>query len=158
MRSALLLAAALLACMFVVAACIDIHPEARMCKSEDAPRPAARALTYDDVEPIFAAKCARCHSPEGSAPLSLRTYEDVKSKKDLIRGAVATKQMPPWPPASCCSTFDAPLALTDDELGSILGFVDQGASPGRTDAGASPIGRHGLDRVDTIIETPDLYL
>jgi hypothetical protein len=157
-RPLLAFASVLLACMFVIAACIDIHPEARMCQEGDPPKPATRPLTYDDVEPIFAAKCARCHNPEGSAPFSLRTYDDVKSRKDLIRGAVATKQMPPWPPASCCGTFDAPLALTDDELGSIMGFVDQGAQPSRADAGPSPIGRHGLDRVDTVIESPNPYL
>lgn len=161
MRAPLSIVVPILVALSALAACIAVHPEARMCKSEDTPTPAVRPLFYEDVEPIFAAKCGRCHNPAGSAPFSLRTYEEVWSHKELIRGAVATKRMPPWPPASCCGTFDAPLALTDDELASVLGFLDQGTRPGRLgpDAGpSSPIGRHGLDRVDSVIETPDLYL
>lgn len=139
-------------------ACIDIHPEAHMCASDDRVVAATTPLTFDDVEPIFARKCARCHDEHGSAPFALRTHDDVASHKDEIRAMVVARKMPPWPPASCCATYREPLSLSDDELGAVVGYLDQGAPPGRADAGLSPIGRDTLDRVDTVIEMPEAYL
>ncbi len=147
------------ALLCLLPACIDIQPEARVCKSELTVTSVTRPLTYHgDVEPIVAAKCMRCHEPSGPAPFSLLTYEDVASMKMQVRTAVESRIMPPWPPATCCSTYKRPLSLTDAEVGTILAWVDQGAPRGEPPPTPPQVGRRGLDRVDTVIEMPYTYL
>lgn len=142
-----------------VGGCIDLQPEARMCVSDLAVAPAPRPVTYHaDVAPIAAAKCMRCHTPGGPGPFALLTYGDFVGMKARIRGALVSRTMPPWPPADCCSTYRHALALTDDELGVFVGWIDAGTPEGTPPAVAPPVQRAGLDRVDTVLEMPYTYL
>src|SRR5260370_38433229 len=61
-----------------------------------ADNPAAPTFTKD-VAPIFQAKCEGGHRPDNMAPMSLRTYEDVRPWVKSIAHRVGAHQMPPWP-------------------------------------------------------------
>jgi hypothetical protein len=55
-----------------------------------------------DVAPIIFANCASCHRPGGTAPFSLLTYADVKSRARLIGSVTVRHFMPPWKPEPRC--------------------------------------------------------
>lgn len=62
---------------------------------------AAPAVTFSrDVAPILQRSCENCHRPDGVAPMSLVTYEDVRPWARAIkqRTGLGPKAgvMPPW--------------------------------------------------------------
>ena len=63
--------------------------------------PAGAPTFTKDVAPILQRSCVTCHRPGQSAPMSLRTYEDVRpwarSIKTLRQLVVMTAAMPPLP-------------------------------------------------------------
>lgn len=53
-------------------------------------------VTYSEhIAPIFEKKCLSCHNQSKTAPFDFSTYESVKSKIELIRTQVLSKNMPP---------------------------------------------------------------
>ena len=53
--------------------------------------------TYvDDVAPILHQNCSSCHRPGQIAPMSLRTYDEVRPWAKSIGRAVHLRDMPPW--------------------------------------------------------------
>ena len=62
--------------------------------------PAARsgAPTWPHVAPIFASKCAGCHTPGGIAPFSLRNAKTAAAYADRILTMTQLGKMPPWMP------------------------------------------------------------
>jgi hypothetical protein len=105
-----------------------------------------------DVAPIFYRHCTTCHRPGQIAPMSLLTYRDARPWSRAIRARVAARTMPP----SFAEEGHVPLAnerrLNDNELMTILMWVDGGAVEGnRSDLPAAP------DYVDDAwrIGTPD---
>ena len=62
--------------------------------------PAARtsAPTWNSVAPIFASKCAGCHTPGGIAPFSLRNAKTAAAYADRILAMTHLGKMPPWMP------------------------------------------------------------
>ena len=61
-----------------------------------AAEPASTPTFSKDVAPIFQAKCIQCHEPGSIAPMSLRTYQDVRPWARSIKARVSARQMPPW--------------------------------------------------------------
>ena len=60
-------------------------------------KPAAETVTFTrDVAPIFFRRCAECHRPGESAPMSLLTYKDARPWARSIREKVTNREMPPW--------------------------------------------------------------
>src|SRR6185436_5234859 len=59
---------------------------------------ATGAVTYaKDVAPILNAHCVVCHREGEVAPMSLRTYAEVRPwTKSILARAVQEKSMPPW--------------------------------------------------------------
>ena len=49
-----------------------------------------------DVAPILQAKCQSCHRPGEMAPMSLRTYQEVRPWARSIKNKVSRREMPPW--------------------------------------------------------------
>lgn len=64
----------------------------------DAGNPPAAVTYHQDVAPILEAKCISCHYVGGIAPFALDTPEAARPVAGLIKGATATRVMPPWPP------------------------------------------------------------
>jgi hypothetical protein len=93
----------------------------------------ARAVTFaKDVAPIFQAKCQSCHEPGSIAPMSLVTYQDARPWARSIRERVARRQMPPWhiDRSVGVQKFKNDMSLTDDQVETIVRWVDQGAPQG----------------------------
>ncbi|MDX1494938.1 MAG: hypothetical protein R3253_12795 [Longimicrobiales bacterium] len=90
-----------------------------------------RQVTFaEDIAPIVQRECLACHVPDGSAPFSLATFEDVRDKADRIVRAVTRRAMPPWLPAAEPGTFQGERLLTDEEIALFESWVREGAPAG----------------------------
>jgi len=49
-----------------------------------------------DIASLVNAKCVMCHRPGEVAPMSLRTYDEVRPWARAIKAKVVSRQMPPW--------------------------------------------------------------
>ncbi|MGZ3427636.1 MAG: hypothetical protein ACXVCV_13350, partial [Polyangia bacterium] len=132
------------------------------------PTSTSSELTYwKSVKPIADAKCVGCHTENNIAPFTLESFADFKAETDKVRVAVANKVMPPWPPGSGCSEYREDRSLTDAEIATITGWIDQGAVEGnKSDYQPGTPTSAGLSRVDRTLSlaapyqptlTPDEY-
>lgn len=98
-----------------------------------APREAAAAdVTFNrDIAPLLHQHCARCHRPDGAAPFSLLTYEDVKRRATLIGTVTRSRYMPPWKPEPGFGTFAGTRRLPDAAVALIARWVAAGSPEGR---------------------------
>jgi hypothetical protein len=85
-----------------------------------------------DVAPIFRAKCQECHEPGSIAPMSLISYKDARPWARSIKERVATRQMPPWHIDKSVGVqhFKNDMSLTDEQIDTIVRWVDGGAPQG----------------------------
>jgi hypothetical protein len=85
-----------------------------------------------DVAPILQENCQTCHRDGSIAPMPLTTYEEVRSFAPLIRERVASRAMPPWPldHSVGIQEFKNDVALNEEEIQTILRWVDSGAPMG----------------------------
>jgi mono/diheme cytochrome c family protein len=98
-----------------------------------APADGARTVTFSkDVAPIFQAKCQECHQPDSIAPMSLITYQDARPWARSIKERVSTRQMPPWhiDKTVGIQKFKNDMSLSDEQVATIVAWVDQGAVQG----------------------------
>ena len=51
-----------------------------------------------DIAPIVREYCTSCHRPDGIGPFSLLTFDDVRSRAQLIAQVTGKRGMPPWKP------------------------------------------------------------
>jgi mono/diheme cytochrome c family protein len=103
------------------------------CSSDDETAPAnlpldpdptsagAAPTFYQDVGPIFSAKCMTCHQEGGVAPFALNDYEAAKARGMQIADYTANRVMPPYAmqTGGACGSFDESRALTPDEIALI---------------------------------------
>jgi hypothetical protein len=90
-------------------------------------------VTYArDVAPIVQQKCQVCHQPNSIAPMALVTYDDAKKYARRIRTKVASRLMPPWhiDRTIGIQQFKNDRSLTDEEIATIVRWVDAGAPLG----------------------------
>lgn len=93
--------------------------------------PATGDVTFTkDVAPILYSSCTYCHRPGEIAPMSLRTYTEVRPWARAIRRAVETKRMPPWHADPHFGAFQNDKSLNARGIGTILAWVDGGAVEG----------------------------
>src|SRR5262249_23737221 len=83
-----------------------------------------------DVLPIFQKSCQSCHRPGQMAPFSLLTYEDARPWARSIKQRVETRYMPPWHLDRTIGEYDPDPSLTDDQIATIVKWVDTGAPKG----------------------------
>jgi len=85
-----------------------------------------------DVAPIFQAKCQSCHEPGSIAPMSLIKFEEARPWAKSIRTRVSSRQMPPWhiDRSVGVQKFRNDMSLTDEQVNTIVAWVDQGALQG----------------------------
>jgi cytochrome c5 len=124
---------------------------------------AAAALTTQatftkDVAPIFQRSCQTCHRPDSFAPMSLLTYEDARPWAKAIKENIVKRNMPPWhiDRNVGISEFANSVALTDDEIATIVNWVDGGAPKGNP--ADMPPARQFSDDDKWSIGTPDLVV
>ena len=84
------------------------------------------------VAPIFQAKCEACHRPDSIAPMALQTFEQARPWARAIKARVETRQMPPWniDKTVGIQEFKNDRSLTDEELATIVKWVEAGAPKG----------------------------
>jgi hypothetical protein len=95
--------------------------------------PAPRPVTFSkDIAPIFQANCQACHRPGSIAPMSLLTYAETRPWARSIRQKVALREMPPWfiDKNVGVQHFSNDRSLTDEQIATILAWVDAGAPEG----------------------------
>jgi len=83
-----------------------------------------------DVAPILNANCVTCHRPGESAPMSLLSYDEVRPWAKSIQKNVSEGVMPPWHADPSTHTFANDRSLSDDEIKTIVKWVEQGAKQG----------------------------
>ena len=93
--------------------------------------PAAPTFSRD-VAPILQRSCQHCHQPAGVAPMSLLTWRDARPWARSIRERVERRLMPPWHLDTTVGIRDYKndVSLTQDEIDTIVGWVDAGAPQG----------------------------
>ena len=94
---------------------------------------AGQDITYaSDVAPIIQRNCQICHRPGAIGPMSLLTYEVAKAYAPLIKMKVESRMMPPWhiDPGIGIQEFKNDISLTDEEIQTIVQWVDAGAPLG----------------------------
>jgi hypothetical protein len=111
---------------------VSIAPE--FLPAQSAPSEAGRTpVTFSkDVAPIFQRSCQSCHRPGTIAPMSLLTYEDARPWARAIKTKVASREMPSWHVVRNVGIqkFKNDPSLSDDEIATIVKWVDAGAPQG----------------------------
>ena len=131
---------------------------------------AAAPTFHADVQPILIENCVDCHKPQGEnimgmvAPMSLRTYDEVRPWAKAIARAVESKQMPPWhADESFHGVFANERTLSAGEIDTIASWAESGAKRGNpSDAPELPEpkseGGWVIGEPDLIVEFPEPYL
>ncbi|HEY6331068.1 MAG TPA: hypothetical protein VI756_17190, partial [Blastocatellia bacterium] len=89
------------------------------------------AVTFSrDVAPILFNKCATCHRPGETAPMSLLTFKDARPWARSIKEKVISKTMPPWHADPAYGKFENERSLSLWEIDTISKWVDAGAPEG----------------------------
>ena len=89
-----------------------------------------------DIAPILYTHCANCHRPEASAPFSLLTYGEVKSRAARVAEVTRSRYMPPWKPEPGYGDFADVRRLSQAQIELIQRWVAEGSLEG--DPAATP--------------------
>jgi hypothetical protein len=114
------------------------------------------------IAPILQRSCENCHRPDGVAPMSLVTYEDVRPWARAIKQRTGIGPhagvMPPWYVEKNIGIqqFHNDPSLSDDEIAMIAKWADSGAPRGNP-ADMPPPKVYG-DGKGWAIGTPDLIV
>ena len=96
-----------------------------------AARAADAPVTFTkDVAPILYKSCVECHRPTMFAPMSLVSYDDARPWARSIKQRVSARTMPPWGADSPHGLFKNDPRLTEEEVATIVAWVDGGAPKG----------------------------
>ncbi len=124
---------------------------------------ASHEVTFTkDVAPILQRSCQNCHRPDGGAPMSLVTYEEVRPWARSIKYRTGLRNepeaMPPWyiEKDIGIQDFKNDPSLSDAEIEAIAAWVDNGAPLGDPADMPPPIEFLGADQ--WAIGEPDLII
>ncbi len=122
-----------------------------------------------DVAPIFQKKCQECHQPGSIAPMSLITYQEARPWAKSIRERVSARQMPPWhiDPSVGVQKFKNDMSLSEDQIDTIVKWVDEGARQGDPKDMPAPVAlttdngwkaqRDGFGPPDLVVKSPRVH-
>lgn len=131
------------------------------CGGRTAPGRASPPPTFNkDMAPFVWKQCGGCHRPDGSAPFSLLTYDDVRSRARLISTVLKNRTMPPWLPESGHGNFAGERRVTADEVERFERWVADGAPLGEdSDVQPQPAwpGDWPLGQPDLILDLPEAF-
>src|SRR3954465_7615578 len=105
---------------------------AAVAATAQAAGPASPVTFSKDIAPILQSKCQDCHQPNSIAPMSLISYEETRPWARSIKNRVAARQMPPWhiDRSVGVQKFKNDMSLTDEQIDTIVRWVDGGAPQG----------------------------
>jgi hypothetical protein len=125
--------------------------------------PSGGDVTFSkDIAPILQRSCQNCHRPEGVAPMSLVTYDDVRpwSRSIKVKTGLGPRAgvMPPWYVEKNIGIqqFHNDPSLSDEEIAKIAKWVDAGSPRGNP--ADMPPPRQWADNSAWAIGTPDLII
>ena len=127
---------------------------------------AADPVTFTkDVAPILQRSCQVCHRDGSIAPMSLLTYEDARPWARAIKENVANRVMPPWyiDKRIGIQGFKADKSLSDEEIATIVRWVDTGAPRGNPADMPPPIefqrmNEWHIGEPDLIVQIPEPFV
>jgi hypothetical protein len=127
-------------------------------KAGQSPTSQAQVTFTKDVAPILQKSCQVCHRPGSIAPMSLLTYEDARPWARSIKQKIVVREMPPWfiDKNVGIQHFSNDRSLTDDEIATIVKWVDAGAPQGNP--ADMPAPRQFPDAETWQIGKPDLIV
>jgi len=100
-------------------------------RGQEEPFASAHPVTFGrDIAPILFTNCAGCHRPGASAPFSLLSFEDAKSRAVRIAAVTRTRYMPPWLPEPGFGDFAGERRLSEEQIALIQAWVEGGAREG----------------------------
>jgi hypothetical protein len=126
--------------------------------------PGADATFTKDIAPILQRSCQNCHRPEGVAPMSLVTYEDVRpwARSIKLRTGMGPRAgvMPPWyiEKNIGIQRYKNDPSLSDAEIALIARWADSGAPRGNPADMPPPIQFASNAGSVWSIGTPDLIV
>ena len=161
-RTSLLLGLGLVIC--AVALPMAQAPSSAPGATEGRPTPqAAPEVTFTKhIAPILQRSCESCHRPDGVAPMSLRTYDEVRPWARAIkqRTGIGPRAgvMPPWYVEKNIGIqkFKNDPSLSADEIAMIAKWADSGAPRGNP--GDMPALRAWSESTKWAIGEPDLVV
>jgi mono/diheme cytochrome c family protein len=111
---------------------------------------------YKDALPILQKHCQACHRPGEIGPMPFVTFEGTRPFARAIKGAVASKKMPPWFADPAFGHFANEKRLTDAEIATLTAWADGGAMAGSPNDAPKPVAfREGWNiRPDVVFEMP----
>jgi hypothetical protein len=115
-----------------------------------------------DIAPILQRSCQNCHRPDGVAPMSLVTFEDVRPWARAIKQRTGIGPhagvMPPWYVEKDIGIqqFQDDPSLSDEEIAKIAKWADSGAPRGNS--ADMPAPKVWPDARSWAIGTPDLVV
>ena len=139
--------------------------------SAQSPAPARKAgeVTYSrDIAPILQRSCLTCHNPDGGAPMSLTTFEEVRPWARAIKTRTGMGPhagvMPPWfiEKNIGIQHYKGDPSLSTEEIEKIAFWADNGAPQGnpadlpRAVAMATGVDGWLLGRPDLIVKVPEI--
>ena len=145
-----------------------------MVLNAQSPAPAQRTatdLTYTkDIAPILQRSCVTCHNPDGGAPMSLTSYEEVRPYARAIKQRTGMGPragvMPPWfiEKNIGIQHYKNDPSLSEDEIRKVAAWVDGGAPRGNPadlpPALAHVNGEDGwvLGKPDLVVKGPEIFV
>src|ERR1051326_407155 len=110
------------------------------------------------VAPILQQRCQICHHPGTVAPMSLMTYQEARPWAKAMKMKVSAREMPPWfiDKNVGVQRFSNDISLTDQEIATIVKWVDAGAPQGNPSD--MPAARRFPDGLAWQIGEPDLVV
>jgi Flp pilus assembly protein TadD len=118
-------------------------------------------LTFaEHVAPIISSACVPCHRPNGAAPFSLITYQDVRGRAAQVVRQTRLGLMPPWKPEPGHGDFLDERRLSETQIRILEQWVRDGAPAGDLTsmlAESPPASEWVLGEPDLILE-PAPYL
>ena len=135
----------------------SINPKSSINLQSAIRNPQSRPPTFTrDVAPIFQKSCQACHHAGTSAPMSLVTYDEVRPWARSIQQRVANREMPPWHLDKTVGIrrYKNDRSLSDDEIATIVRWVDEGAAQGNPADMPPPLAFR--PETDWFIGEPDL--
>jgi hypothetical protein len=95
------------------------------------PTARTKVVTFSkNVAPILYNKCAVCHRPAATAPMSLLTFKEARPWAKSIKEKVLDKTMPPWHADPAYGKFANDRTLSRSEIDTLVSWVDGGALEG----------------------------
>src|SRR6185436_19233573 len=130
------------------------------CGEWSAPSTGSAPTFNRELAPFFWKHCGSCHRPDGSAPFSLLTYDDVRSHARLISTVLKDGTMPPWLPEPGHGNFAGERRVTAQEIEQFERWVADGAPRGRDEnLPPQPVwpGDWPLGQPDLVLDLPDAF-